>query len=115
MGIDVIILALKIIIVVSIFYVWVVRYSNIVKEFEEYKLPNWFRDIMGIIKLTACGMIISGNSPLIIVATSILTVLMLAAVSSHIKAKHNLLQMAPSFLLMCLSIIVGLDTYLYLI
>ena len=36
------ILLLKIIIVASIFFVWVVRYNNIVTEFKEYQYPDWF-------------------------------------------------------------------------
>jgi hypothetical protein len=45
-------LATKILVVTSIFFVWVVRYENIVKEFEEYGIPAWVRDLTGILKLT---------------------------------------------------------------
>ena len=44
--------ALKIIVVVAVFFVWVVRYENIKKEFEDYKLPKWFRDFVGILKIS---------------------------------------------------------------
>ena len=107
---DVMISLLKIIIIVSIFYVWVVRYSNIVKEFNEYNLPNWFRDSMGIIKLSCSLMIISAYPELVLLASSILVVLMLSAVFTHIKAKHSLLQMVPSFGLMISSALIGLHT-----
>ena len=52
---ETVLLALKIILVSSIFFVWVVRYQNIIKEFAEYNLPNWLRDFIGIIKITFCG------------------------------------------------------------
>ena len=42
---------LEITVAASIFYVWVVRYENIVTEFKEYNYPDWFRDTIGILKL----------------------------------------------------------------
>ena len=111
MYLDIIISLLKIFIVTSIFFVWVVRYQNIVKEFGEYNFPNWFRDIMGIIKLSACLMILNGNPYLIIFSATILASLMLAAFFIHIRSKHTLLQMAPSFSLMCASFILGLYSF----
>ena len=110
MSIELIVSVLKIIIVASIFFVWVVRYANIIKEFEEYGLPNWFRDFMGIIKLSASVMIISGQTDLILIATGTLSILMLAAFLTHIKANHTVIQMLPSFSLMASSIIIALNT-----
>ena len=107
---EVLFVLLKIIVIASIFFVWVVRYNNIVQEFSEYNLPNWFRDIMGIIKLSSCGMILSGEPSLILAAASILGLLMFAAVLTHIKVKHTLLQMLPSMTLMFSSILIGLHT-----
>ena len=106
---DLFVLITKLVIVASIFFVWVVRYSNIIEEFQEYGLPAWFRDLMGIIKLSACLMIISNDSSLIIIATGGLAVLMFAALITHIKAKHAVIKMMPSFTLMCLSVLIGLN------
>ena len=35
---------LKLLVLASVLFVWFVRYDNIVKEFIEYKYPNWLRD-----------------------------------------------------------------------
>ena len=43
---------LKILVGVSILFVWVVRYHNIVEEFKLYHLPDWLRDLVGILKIT---------------------------------------------------------------
>ena len=88
---------MKIVIAVSIFFVWIVRYSNIISEFEEYGFPNWFRDIMGIIKCSAAVMLLFGTPLLTIIATVILSGLMLSAFIVHIKSRHTLVQMLPSF------------------
>ena len=101
------VLGLKILIAVSLFFVWVIRYENIVMEFQEYKFPNWFRDFMGIIKLSCASFLISGQSALILTAGGILTILMSAAFFTHIRAKHKPIQMLPSFSLMCASIFIS--------
>ena len=44
---------LKVFVAVSIFFVWVPRYHNIVEEFKTYQYPDWLRDIVGILKLTS--------------------------------------------------------------
>ena len=42
----------KILVPISIFYVWVPRQDNIRKEFQDYNYPDWLRDLTGIFKLT---------------------------------------------------------------
>ena len=58
---DNIIEALKIISGVAIFFVWVVRYDNIKREFSEYKLPTWLRDLVGILKISFAEMLQFSN------------------------------------------------------
>ena len=65
---------------------------------------------MGIIKLSACGLIISVNATLILISTAILSVSMFAAFTTHIKAKHTFIQMIPSFSLMTASGIIASHT-----
>ena len=47
-----VIYALKTIVAGSIFFVWVVRYREIIEEFKVYELPTWLRDLVGILKLS---------------------------------------------------------------
>ena len=49
--------ALKVVAGVAIFFVWVVRYDNIKKEFEHYGLPKWVRDVVGILKISFVAII----------------------------------------------------------
>ena len=109
MNLEIVITLCKIVIITSIAFVWVVRYSNIVDEFKHYQLPNWFRDIMGIIKLSSCGMFITGEPALTLIACIILSTLMFAAMLMHIKVKHTVAQMVPSFSLLCLSLFIGFN------
>ena len=56
-SIEVLIEALKIIAAVAVYFVWVVRYDNIKKEFSDYKLPKMFRDLVGILKISCTVML----------------------------------------------------------
>ena len=43
---------LQALVAASIFFVWVVRYNNIIQEFKQYGLPHWLRDLVGVLKLS---------------------------------------------------------------
>jgi hypothetical protein len=58
---DNIIKLLKINFGVAIFFVRVVRYDNIKREFSEYKLPTWLRDLVGILKISFAEMLQFSN------------------------------------------------------
>ena len=61
-SLDILIELIKVISSVAIFFVWVVRYENIRKEFNEYNLPTWLRDLTGILKLSFALMLHSFRS-----------------------------------------------------
>ena len=69
--------AIKIIMFVSILFVWVVRYENIVKEFKEYQYPDWLRDFVGIIKISFVAMLFNSNSNVVVLGSAGIIVLML--------------------------------------
>ena len=86
-NVDNIVEALKIISGVAIFFVWVVRYDNIKKEFDEYHLPSWLRDFVGILKISFALMLQFPDQQLIIIGSLGITGLMLAAVTTHVRLK----------------------------
>ena len=53
---------LKTIVLVSVLFVWVIRYDNIIKEFKQYELPDWLRDFVGILKMI-CVVLINFATP----------------------------------------------------
>ena len=98
---------LQIFIASSIFFVWVVRYENIIEEFKNYNLPNWFRDFVGILKLTLAVMLIIGiyDSKFKEIATIGLLMLMFSAIATHIKTKSQFLKIIPSLFLFLASLL----------
>jgi uncharacterized membrane protein YphA (DoxX/SURF4 family) len=73
------------------FFVWVVRYANIVQEFKQYALPDSLRDLVGILKLTFSLMLLLGiERPFFAVAGGIgIALLMSAAIITYLRVKNR--------------------------
>jgi hypothetical protein len=101
---------LRIVIMASVLFVWVVRYENIVLEFKQYNLPNWLRDLVGILKISFVIMLNSDDSALVLLAASGIIFLMLAALITHLRIKNPVSKMLPAFSLMLMSIAILIGT-----
>lgn len=97
----------------AIFFVWVVRYANIVQEFKQYALPDWLRDLVGILKMTGALLLLIGiERPLFAIVGGIgIGVLMCAAVATHVRVKNPPFKMLPSLTLLVLSVIIAWVNY----
>jgi hypothetical protein len=97
---------LDIFIATSIFFVWVIRYQNIVNEFKEWGLPDWLRDLTGIFKLTFAFSLILGldNSHLSILGAIGVAFLMGCAQVVHLRAATGIMKRLPSLALLALSL-----------
>ena len=95
--------ALKIISSVAIFFVWVVRYDNIKKEFVEYNLPSWVRDLVGILKLSFATMLQFSNQEVVKIGALGISVLMFGAVATHLRLKSNFRRYIASVAMLSIS------------
>ena len=110
LSLDVIIEILKILALVSILFVWVVRYNNIQKEFEQFKLPKWLRDVVGILKISFAIMLQSDINTIILIGSGGISLLMIAAIFTHFRVNNKLHKMLPALTLFSISMIVFLYT-----
>ena len=101
--------ALKIISSVAIFFVWVVRYDNIKKEFVEYNLPSWVRDLVGILKLSFATMLQFSNQEVVRIGALGICVLMLGAVVTHLRLKSNFRRYIASVAMLSISVFILLQ------
>ena len=81
--------SVKIIVTVAIFFIWFIRYDNIKKEFFEYGYPTWFRDLVGILKISFSIMLHSSLDNVVAIGSIGIATLMSGAVLTHIKVKSN--------------------------
>lgn len=97
----------------SIFFVWVVRYENIILEFKQFGYPDWLRDLVGILKITFSLLLLIGilHRQLALIGSIGIALLMIAAFVTHIRVKNPPLKMMPSLSLMVLSMLIAFLNY----
>jgi hypothetical protein len=100
------ILAAKIIVSASVYYVWIFRYFNVVKEFNQFGLSDLTRNFVGATKITLSSLlIVSIWHPELLATSSILMgLLMIGAQYFHFKIKNPLIKHLPSLILLILCI-----------
>jgi len=106
-------ITLQALVAASVFFVWVVRYANTAQEFKLYGLPDWLRDLVGILKITFSLMLLIGieRLSLAFVGGIGIAVLMGAAFVTHLRVKNPVFKMLPSLTLMVLSAVITLINY----
>ena len=106
-------IALQAFVAASIFFVWVVRYQNIIREFQTYRLPEWLRDFVGILKLTGSILLLIGIArPLFAVAGGVLIALLMAcAFAIHLRVRNPFPKMVPCLSLLIVSAVIALLNY----
>ena len=99
--------------VASVFFVWVVRYANIVQEFKQYGLPDWLRDLVGVLKLTFSLMLLIGieRGPFAVAGGVGIALLMAAAFVTHLRVKNPVFKMLPSLTLLVFSVAIAWINY----
>lgn len=106
-------ISLQILVAASIFFVWVVRYDNIVQEFRQFGLPEWLRDVVGIVKIACSLMLLVGiERPRFAVIGGLgIAVLMGGAVVTHLRVKNPLFKMLPSLTLLVCALMIAFISY----
>ena len=106
-------IALQSLVAASVFFVWTVRYQNIVQEFKQYGLPDWVRDLVGILKLTLALLLLIGieRHPFAVAGGLGIAALMGCAFATHLRVKNPVPKMFPSLTLLVLSLIIALINY----
>lgn len=104
---------LQALVAASVFSVWVVRYPNIIQEFKHFGLPDWLRDMVGVLKLTFSLLLLIGveRKPVAVAGGIGIAVLMLAAFVTHLRVKSPVVKMLPSLTLLILSVVVAWINY----
>ena len=110
---------LQVIIALGIYNVWIVRFNkatnyrggdakNLIEEFAVYGLSRNIAYLIGFLKLTAATLLLVGiwiNS-IIVYPAALMAVLMIGAISMHIKVKDPLLKGIPATLMLIMSVTV---------
>lgn len=100
----------QLVIALSVGYVWIFRFDNIVKEFKQYGLSDLTRNSVGASKIVLATLLITGiwYPKLVFIPALLMAFLMICAQFFHFKAKNPWFKHFPSFFLLVLSIFVAL-------
>lgn len=100
----------QIVIALSVGYVWIFRFDNIVKEFKQYGLSDLTRNLVGASKMVLATLLITGiwYPQLVFIPALLMAFLMASAQFFHFKAKNPWSKHLPSLFLLVLSLFIAL-------
>lgn len=100
----------QIVIALSVGYVWIFRFDNIVKEFKQYGLSDLTRTIVGASKIALATLLVTGIwfPTLVFIPALLMAFLMVCAQYFHLKVKNPWSKHLPSLLLLAASLFVAL-------
>jgi hypothetical protein len=106
------ILLSQITVAASVYFVWIFRYFNVVKEFQLFGLSDLTRNFIGASKISLSALLLVGiwHHEIITVAAGLMALLMIAAQYFHFKIKNPFIKHLPSLLLLFLCIFLVLAT-----
>ena len=99
----------QVIVALSIAYVWIFRFYNIVKEFNQYGLSDLSRSIVGAAKIALSTLLIAGiwYPDLVLIPSLLMAFLMISAQYFHFKVSNPWRKHIPSLLLLILSLFIA--------
>jgi hypothetical protein len=91
-------------IALSVAYVWIFRFDNVVKEFKQFGLSDLTRNMVGAAKNTLATLLVVGIwfPSFILASASLMGVFMLSAQYFHFKAGNPIIKKIPSLILLLL-------------
>jgi hypothetical protein len=101
--------AAQVVVAVSVLFVWVMRLTNVEREFREYRLSDRVRNAVGAAKISAAALLLAGlwYPGLVLPAASVMAGFMLCAQYFHFRARHPAAQYLASFVLLVLSLLLA--------
>ena len=96
----------KVVIALSILFVWVFRFDNIVKEFKQYELSDLMRTIVGTSKIVLATLLVVSiwHNEYVLLSAAAMGFLMIVAQYFHFKVKNPWQKHVPSLFLLTLCI-----------
>jgi uncharacterized membrane protein YkgB len=103
----------QVIVAVSVLYVWVFRFDNIVKEFNQYGLSNLTRSIVGASKIALSTLLLAGiwYPDLVLIPALLIAGFMISAQYFHFKVNNPWPKRIPSLLLLLLCLFIAASHY----
>ena len=98
---------------ISVVYVWVFRFHNVLKEFKQFGLSDMTRNMVGAAKISLATLLIVGiwHSSLVLISSVLMGVFMIGAQYFHFKVSNPLIKHLPSLILLILCAFIALNQF----
>ena len=95
----------QITVAISVLFVWVFRFHNVLKEFKQFGLSDVTRNLVGASKIALSTLLIVGiwDTNLVLIPSIFMSFFMISAQYFHFKVKNSLIKHLPSLFLLILS------------
>ena len=95
----------QITVAISVLFVWVFRFHNVLKEFKQFGLSDVTRNLVGASKIALSTLLIVGiwDTNLVLVPSILMGFFMIGAQYFHFKVKNSFIKHLPSLFLLILS------------
>ena len=95
----------QITVAISVLFVWVFRFHNVLKEFKQFGLSDVTRNLVGASKIALSTLLIAGiwDTNLVLIASILMGFFMIGAQYFHFKVKNSFNKHLPSLFLLILS------------
>ena len=102
----------QLVVALSVAYVWIFRYDNVVKEFKQFGLNDITRNFVGASKIALATLLVAGiwHSSLVQIPAVLMGLFMISAQYFHFKIKNPFIKHLPSLLLLILCAIIALGS-----
>lgn len=94
----------QIAVALSVAFVWIFRFHNVVKEFNQFGLSEITRSFVGAAKISLATLLVVGiwYPSLVFVSSVLMGLFMIAAQYFHFKANNPFIKRLPSLILLIL-------------
>ncbi|MAW84751.1 MAG: hypothetical protein CL832_10235 [Crocinitomicaceae bacterium] len=95
----------QITVAISVLFVWVFRFHNVLKEFKQFGLSDITRNLVGASKIALSTLLIVGiwYTNLVLIPSILMGLFMIGAQYFHFKVKNSFIKHLPSLFLLILS------------
>ena len=95
-----------VVVAASVYYVWIFRYFNVVKEFNQFGLSDVTRNFVGAAKISLSSLLLVGiwYPELIAIPAVSMGLFMVGAQYFHFKVKNPFIKHLPSLILLILCV-----------
>ena len=102
----------QMVLALSVAYVWIFRYDNVVKEFRQFGLNDLTRNFVGASKIALATLLVAGiwYPSLVQIPSVLMGLYMISAQYFHFKIKNPFIKHLPSLILLILSAIITIGS-----